>query len=147
MGRTSIAIIIGLAIHAAAWAQESLHIGKLFDGRYNRQKNTIEVLVKGKKLKPYNLTLFRSLTIKGDSAERNRVEQLVLQDATGAVDKETGKIGGHLYYGFFRYPQKDGVFRYLFFKNSALRKSEEPEVSIVYMEGYATLEELKEMFK
>ena len=90
MGRTSIAIIIGLAIHAVAWAQESLHIGELFDGRYNRQKNTIEVLVKGKKLKPYNLTLFRSLTIKGDSAER-RHRRNDLRYRTSRVGGSSGR--------------------------------------------------------
>lgn len=147
MKRLILITITGLLLSATLIAQESLHIGKLFDGRYTKQKNAIEVLVKGKKLKPYNLTLFRSLTIKGDSTERNHIEQLVIQDAVEAVDKETGKIGGHLYYGFYRFPQKGEVFRYLFFKNNALRPNGEPEVSLVYMEGYATLEELKQMFK
>lgn len=129
------------------YAQEGLNVGRLFDGRYQSDPNAIEVLVKGKKLEPYQLTLFRSLTVKNAPQAFEQIEKWVKQDGAQAIDKETGLIGGKLYYGFYRLPPKDRVYRYLFFRNSSLRKVEANEVTVVYMEGYATLEELKEMFK
>lgn len=129
------------------WGQEGLYVSRLFDGQYKRQTNAIEVLVKGHKLEPYNLTLFRSLTVKNSPEEFQQIEELVVQDGLQALDKETGMIGGKLYYGFYRLPPKGERYRYLFFRNSSLRKVESDEVTVVYMEGYATLEELKQMFK
>ncbi len=129
------------------WGQEGLNVSRLFDGQYKQQTNAIEVLVKGRKLKPYNLTLFRSLTVKNSPKEFQQIEELVVQDGLQALDKETGMIGGKLYYGFYRLPPKGERYRYLFFRNSSLRKVESDEVTVVYMEGYATLEELKQMFK
>lgn len=129
------------------WGQEGLYVSRLFDGQYKRQTNAIEVLVKGHKLEPYNLTLFRSLTVKNSPKEFQQIEELVVQDGLQALDKETGMIGGKLYYGFYRLPPKGERYRYLFFRNSSLRKVESDEVTVVYMEGYATLEELKQMFK
>lgn len=129
------------------WGQEGLNVSRLFDGQYKQQTNAIEVLVKGRKLKPYNLTLFRSLTVKNSPKEFQQIEELVVQDGLQALDKETGMIGGKLYYGFYRLPPTGERYRYLFFRNSSLRKVESDEVTVVYMEGYATLEELKQMFK
>lgn len=129
------------------WAQEGLNISRLFDGRYKQKANAIEVLVKGRKLKPYNLTLFQSLTVKGSPEEFRQIEELVTRDGQQATDKETGMIGGKLYYGFYRFAPLKDRHRYLFYRNSSLRKVESAEVTVVYMEGYATLEELKQMFK
>ena len=61
--------------------------------------------------------------------------------------KESGKVGGRLYYGFFCIPGEKSPFRYIFFKNKALTSPENPEITLVYMEGEATLEELKRMFE
>lgn len=130
-----------------AEAQEGLQIAQLFDGRYAHRKDAVEVLVKGRKLKPYQLALFRSLTLQADSAEQRFIERLVEADAAQATDKESGKVGGRLYYGFFCIPGEKSPFRYIFFKNKALTSPENPEITLVYMEGEATLEELKRMFE
>lgn len=129
------------------YAQDGLNVSRLFDGQYKQKTNAIEVLVKGRKLEPYKLTLFRSLTVKNAPVEFDQIEELVTRDGREALDKETGMIGGRLYYGFYRLPPKGECYRYLFFRNSSLRKVESDEVTVVYMEGYATLEELKQIFK
>lgn len=130
-----------------AGAQEGLQVAQLFDGRFAHRKDAVEVLVKGRKLKPYKLTLFRSLTFRADSAEQRRVEQWVEADAARATDRESGTVGGRLYYGFFRLPGTESSSRYLFFKNAARTSSGRAEITLVYMEGEATLEELKRMFE
>ena len=129
-------------------AQEKLRSKVLFDGRYNNREGAVEVLVKGKKLAPYHLTLFRSLTLQADSTEIATITALVESDAQKAAEKETGSIGGKLYYGFFCFPGNDkDTNQYLFFRNASLRNPDYPEVIVIYMEGAATLEELKEMFQ
>lgn len=147
MKRMILQVIFSCLFVSGLWAQDGLNIAQLFDGRYKQEANAIEVLVKGRKLEPYKLTLFRSLTVKNDPEKFDRIEELVTRDGRQALDKETGMIGGKLYYGFFRLPPKGKSYRYLFFRNSSLRTVESDEVTVVYMEGYATLEELKQLFK
>lgn len=130
------------------WAQEGLNVSELFDGRYKRKDNAIEVVVKGESIERYGLELFRSLTVKNVPKEFDRIEKLVEADAAMAVSKETGRIGERLYYGFYCLPPKKKLlYRYLFFRNSSLRKVENNELTLIYMEGHVTMEELKKMFK
>lgn len=131
----------------AASAQKSMKIDELFADEYRNRDNVVEVIVKGEKVKAYKLTLFRSLTVKNDAGLAQKMEQAVNADAKTASDKETGLVGGKLYYGFFSFPNSNGTYRYLFYRNNLLRKGAAPETTIVYMEGKATLKELKEMFK
>lgn len=128
-------------------AQGGLAVNSLFGNKYKKEKNAVEVLVKGKELQSYKLTLFRSITVSSSLPELFEIENLVKQDAGKSVDKEVGMIGTHIYYGFYRFPPKDFKYRYLFFRNNALRKGGNKEATLVYMEGYTTIEELKKMFK
>ena len=132
---------------AEAWSQEGLRIGELFDGVYKRKNNAIEVTVKGETLKRYRLKLFRSLTVKNDPKDFERIEKLVEADGKDAVSKETGRIGERLYYAFYCFPPHNGRLRYVFYRNSSLREVEENELTLVYIEGNVTMDELKEMFK
>lgn len=134
-------------LHPALWAQEGLHINRVFGKPYRQQKDAVEVWVEGKQLKVYNLSLFRSLTLQPSSDMLQDIESAIIKDEQSAIEKEVGKIGGRIYYGFFRFADKDGSFRYLFYRNSALRHRTSKEVTVVYMEGKATWEELKKMFK
>ena len=121
------------------WAQEGLRIGELFDGSYKRKSNAIEVVIKGEKLKRYRLNVFRSLTIKNDPKDFERIEKLMEADEKNAVSKETGRI--------YCFPAYKGQLRYVFYRNSSLREVESNEVTLVYIEGNVTMDELKKMFK
>ena len=132
---------------AEAWSQEGLRIGELFDVSYKRKNNAIEVTVKGETLKRYRLKLFRSLTVTNDPKDFERIEKLVEADGKDAVSKETGRIGERLYYAFYCFPPHNGRLRYVFYRNSSLREVEENELTLVYIEGNVTMDELKEMFK
>ena len=147
MKRLLLSIFLLIAMFQYTVAQSGLQIDRLFDGHYKKQKNAIEVLVKGKKLEPYKLSLFRSLTVKGTEKDFEELEKLVLKDAASAIDKEVGMIGGKLYYGFYRFPNKKTNYRYLFYRNASLQNPISNEVTLVYMEGVSTLDELKKLFK
>ena len=139
--------ILMLAFVVEAQSQTSLQIAELFNGSYKRKDNAIEVVVKGNQLKRYKLEVFRSLTIKNDPKDFERIEKLVEQDEKHAISKETGHIGERLYYAFYCFSPQKGRFRYIFYRNSSLRKTESNELTLIYMEGNVTMDELKVMFK
>lgn len=144
-------IILGIIMLAVLplWAQKGMHVEALFDGRFKQDKRAVEVLIKGKELKKYHLTLFRSLTVTDSPTLFKEIEALVSQDAETAVDKEVGKVGTRLYYGFFCFSPKNESYRYLFYRNTSVvpNSNKKSEVTVVYIEGQVTLEELKQMFK
>lgn len=144
-------IIIGIISLLALpmTAQKGMQVAELFDGRFKKDNRAVEVLIKGKELKKYHLTLFRSLTISNAPKVFEKMEELVRKDAVHAVDKEVGTIGNRLYYGFYCFPAQDDTYRYLFYRNTAVKtdSGKQPEATLVYMEGQVTLEELKRMFQ
>ena len=90
-------------------AQKGLQVNTLFDGRFKKDHRAVEVLIKGKELKKYHLSLFRSLTVTNAPAVFREMETLVCQDAKSAVDKEVGTIGNRLYYGFYCFSEEEGT--------------------------------------
>ena len=127
-------------------AQKNMGISPLFKGTEREKYGFSAVIIEGKSLKKYDLTLFKSVTTT-KSEWFSEIEGLVENDSKNAIDKECGYIDGKLYYGFYQFKPQDGKYRYIFYRNSSLRDDEPDEVTIVYMEGYPTLEELKKMFR
>jgi hypothetical protein len=123
-----------------------MEIAPLFEGTKRAKYAFSAVVIEGKSLKKYNLKLFKSVTTT-NTQWFDELENLVENDSKKAIDKECGYINGKLYYGFYQFKPLDGKYRYIFYRNSSLRDNEPDEVTIVYMEGYPTLEELKKMFR
>ena len=147
MKRIFTIIVLMLVFVVEGLSQTDLQIAGLFNGQYKRKDNAIEVVVKGNQLKRYKLEVFRSLTVKNDPKDFERIEKLVEQDEKNAISKETGRIGERLYYAFYCFPSEKNHYRYLFYRNSSLRKTEPDELTLIYMEGNVTMDELKKMFK
>ena len=83
-------------------------------------------------------------------AERlQHMERRVTEDGKSATKKEVAMIGGRLYYGFYVLPPKDkNTNRYLFYRNNILKPEAKPqEIMLVYIEGAASPDELKKIFK
>ena len=129
-----------------AFSQEGLSINGLFGGPYKNREDAVETFMKGKVLKVYRLTLFRSIKLTPRGNEALSIERRVKADTRNAVDKEVGTIGGRLYYGFYRLRPNGKTNRYIFYRNNALRKGVHPTLTVVYMEGSATIENLKSFF-
>ena len=147
MRRIFTIIVMMLVFVVEGLSQTDLQIAELFNGQYKRKDNAVEVVVKGNQLKRYKLEVFRSLTVKNDPKDFERIEKLVEQDEKNAISKETGRIGERLYYAFYCFPSEKNHYRYLFYRNSSLRKTEPDELTLIYMEGNVTMDELKKMFK
>ena len=135
-----IACIFALAAQAQRF--EASYIFKGLSMRHMEASCT-----EGRSLKPYSLTLFSTATTN-DRRHFDYIEKTIESNEDKAIDKECGYINGRLYYGFYQFkPDKEGKYRYIFYRNSSLRKDEPCEITIVYMEGYPTLTELKKMFE
>ena len=139
--------IFMMAIMATAGlAQKGMSISPLFGGKESAKYGFSAVIIEGKSLKKYNLTQFKSVTTT-KAQLFDELEGMVENDSKNAIDKECGYINGKLYYGFYQFKPENGKYRYIFYRNSSLRDDEPDEVTIVYMEGYPTLEELKRIFR
>lgn len=138
-------ITIIACIFAFAAEAQSVEASHIFKGRSMRHQES--TCTEGKSLKPYKLTLFSTATTQ-DRRHFRYIEEVIESNEDKAIDKECGYINGRLYYGFYQFkPNKKGRYRYIFYRNSSLREDEPCEVTVVYMEGYPTLAELKKMFQ
>ena len=111
MKRIYAIIVLMLALVMEGQSQTGLQIAELFNGQYKRKDNAIEVVVKGNQLERYKLKVFRSLTVKNDPKDFERIEKLVEQDEKNAISKETGRIGERLYYAFYCFPSEKEHYR------------------------------------
>ena len=139
-------LLLCCMMSVAGFAQAGLHIANLFGERFRYRKDATEVVIGGDRLKPYKLNLFRSLTIKPSAAEVNEFEASVKADVVGALDREAGLRQGRLYYGFYRLRSAGTTNRFIFYRNNTLRAGASPTLTLIYMEGNATLAELKQRF-
>lgn len=138
-------ITIIACIFAFAAEAQSVEASHIFKGRSMRHQES--TCTEGKSLKPYKLTLFSTATTH-DRMHFKYIEEVIESNEDKAIDKECGYINGRLYYGFYQFkPNKKGRYRYIFYRNSSLRVDEPCEITVVYMEGYPTLAELKKMFQ
>ena len=138
-------ITIIACIFAFAAEAQSVEASHIFKGR--SMKHQESTCTEGNSLKPYKLTLLSTATTQ-DRRYFRYIEEVIESNEDKAIDKECGYINGRLYYGFYQFkPDKKGRYRYIFYRNSSLREDEPCEITVVYMEGYPTLAELKKMFQ
>lgn len=130
---------------SASVAQDRLNIGALFDGRYHDEPKASETQISGAKLEKYSLSLYRSLTLADMPEAADVIEPLVVKDGAGAVDREVSYRDGGLYYGFYQLKPRNGCQRYLFYLNQNRNKGN--KIILIYLEGTASREKIKQMLK
>ncbi|OKY86333.1 MAG: hypothetical protein BHV69_02640 [Bacteroidales bacterium 52_46] len=130
---------------SAALAQDRLNIGALFDGRYHDEPRASETQISGDKLERYALSLYRSLTLTDYPEAAADIEPLVTRDAAKAVDREVSYRDGGLYYGFYQLKPSGVKQRYLFYLNQ--NRNGGNKIILIYLEGMASRDKIKEMLK
>ncbi len=132
-----------LFIGHAACAQEGLAVAPLFSGQYNKDKHAIVVVIKGKKLEPYNLSLFHSIAINDKPDDVALFEAAVLTDSHKAINSETVKSNGNTIAGYYQLPpaSPDKENRFILF-----RKLSPGSATLIYLEGDTELEKLITLF-
>lgn len=134
--------------HLPVVAQEDLSVRHLFDACFKSNASATIVYMKGREIRKYGLTMFRSITLRGTSPDVKIVEEAVKQDAAKALSKEMAIKGGRLYYGFYAFrPVKKDVNRYLFYRNNALGDTDNTSMTLIYMEGEADMAQLRKTFE
>ena len=131
----------------AAMAQTGLNINHLFDGRYKKAAGATEIIVTGVQAREIGLTIYHSLSVT-DKSQAELVEGLVIKDGAQAIDKEVEYRNGQLYYGFYMMKKSKRDNRYIFYLNQNLaRKSPKNIVTLIYMEGLASQDEIKKLIR
>ena len=147
MKRITIITLTCLLTAMTAMAQTGLNINRLFDGRYKKAAGATEIIVTGVQAREIGLTVYHSLSVT-DKNQAELVEGLVVKDGVQAVDKEVEYRNGQLYYGFYTMKKGKRDNRYIFYLNQNLaRKSPKNIVTLIYMEGFASQDEIKKLIR
>ena len=147
MKRTTIIILTCLLTAMATMAQTGLNINRLFDGRYKKAAGATEIIVTGSQAHEIGLTVYHSVSVT-DKTQAEIIENLVVKDGAQAVDKEVEYRNGQLYYGFYTMKKMKSDNRYIFYLNQNLaRKSPKNVVTLIYMEGRASANEIKKLIR
>ena len=129
----------------AASAQGRLQVGAVFDGKVVPARQMKETFIQGSQLRPYNLKHYRSVSLTGDDAVLAEVSRLVLADAATATDQEVHYQGGNLIYAILTFQDGESDNRYVCYQ--CVTKAGRHSITLVYMTGPATLDDLKKLFK
>lgn len=149
-----ILIAIGLFAALTVLAQSGFQVNSVFNGKLVPKSRMEETFIEGSQLSPYKLRTFRSVKFTVTESEFSEIQARLLEDARGAADRQTDYAGGKLCYAVLRFPVKvrstrndaslvDGS-KYLCLQ--AARKGDGYQVTLVYMSGDATLDDLKTIF-
>jgi hypothetical protein len=134
MKRSTKRCIFLLALAALAWpqlalAQKDLQIGKVFD-IYGKKKGVVMVELAGEMLGEYNLSLFKSITIKDDPAAGDFIRKCLEKDQEGARKVKQVISSGNLSTVILQLPRKGKLNRLILYNAT----SSGLKLTLVYFE-------------
>ena len=141
-------ILIFTALLLTAWtasAQGDLNVGAVFDGKVVPAKAMKETFIRSSQLDPFNLEQYHSVSFTGDDQALSEVSQRVLADAEKATDQEIHMDGGRLVYAILTFECTEHDNRFVCYQ--CVSKAGSYAITLVYMQGPATLDDLKKFFK
>lgn len=123
-------------------AQKGLCIAPILnDKKYTKDPNSVVVIIKGEKLKPYHLTFFHSIAISDWPREADRFEKAVLADGKQAENSEEVKDRDRTLACYYQLPPVKGPNRFILF-----RRTDQGDAVLIYLEGYTELHKLIKTF-
>lgn len=126
------------------FAQTGLKINELFDMEF---KGATTVHLSGASIEAYRLNLFKSLTLQTSDKTSLMIEACIEEDIKGAFCHESNHTNGRLYYGLYQLTStRKGINRYIFYRNNALKKGNDNNITLIYMEGRADIGQLRKTF-
>lgn len=128
-----------------AMAQEGLFVEDLFDGRLIAPRLMKQTVIKGSQLHSYKLDTYKSLFFTVAEDMLHQVEIRVIRDAYDAEDKQMEYVDGHLTYALICLPPLgQNSNRFLCYQATEIKGLW--DVTVVYLRGEATREDLNKMF-
>lgn len=141
-------ILILIALLLPVWtasAQGDLQVGAVFDGKVVPATAMKETFIRSSRLEAYHLEQYRSVSFSGDDRVLAEVARRVLADAEQAADQEIHMKEGRLAYAILTF--EDGGRGNRFVCYQCVSKAGSHAVTLVYMTGPATLDDLKKLFR
>ncbi len=143
-------ITLALIVSLPLSAQKGLHINDIFKGKVVSRQEMREGIMRGDNLAPYKLNVLHTASFTGDEAERQLADRLFSADMKAYIaddtDMEMESRGGFLYYAIVQLIDTDsGLHRYICYQ--CKEKAKRFDITVVYMEGKATLADLRKTFK
>ena len=135
-----------LLFSGAAFAQKGLNCYPVFRGKVIPERQMVMTEVRGDGMATYKLDYYRSVRFHVDSLTARKVAAMVEADALTADSAETEKSGDLLTYGLIQLNPFGVMRRYLCYQ---ARETEFKGwmITIIYLEGSATLQDLRSMFE
>ena len=128
-----------------ASAQRDLKSFPVFQGKVVPGRQMVTTEVRGASMATYQLDYFRGVSFQVGEELARRVSALVEADAEAATILETEKNGPLLTYALVKPASKGKSNRYLCYQ--ARPVGGEWKITLLYLEGPATLEDLRAMFE
>ncbi len=138
--------LVALLLFAGtAFGQRGLNCYPVFRGKIVPTKQMITTEVRGGSMATYKLDYYRGITFQADTTTAVKIAAMVEADAGAAVSCETEKTGDLLTYALIELRPDRKINRYLCYQ--ARSNGYAWMVTILYLEGIATLEDLHSMFE
>ena len=122
---------------------ESLNVAPFLKEEFAANPEVTMVSMSGRQAKWDGLTLYKSVSISGDSAKADAMAKAVRKDGVKAGFKETSYKDGKLYFGFYGLGGEESNRKYLFYLD--MRPKGVDKTTLIYIEGDWSAEEVKRM--
>ena len=144
MKKILLMLLTGLLLSAAACAQRGLNCYPVFKGKMVPERQMVVTEVRGGGLNTYTLDYYRGVRFQVDTTYARKVAALVEADAAQAASAETERVRGFLTYALIEPGSTGKTNRYLCYQARPVGSAW--IITILYLEGSATLEDLRSMF-
>ena len=151
MKRTLFILLMLIGISLSTSAQRGLQINEVFEGKVIAKQYMQESLIKGDNVAPYKLRLLHTVKFLANNSQRAKADALFNIDMRERISDDDSNMemetrDGFLYYAIVQLTDNDkGSHRYICYQ--CRPKSTKFDITMVYMEGEASLADLRKTFK
>jgi hypothetical protein len=142
-------MLIGICLSTSA--QRGLQINEVFEGKVIAKQYMQESLIKGDNVAPYKLRLLHTVKFLANNSQRAKADALFNIDMKERISDDDSNMemetrDGFLYYAIVQLTDNEkGTHRYICYQ--CRPKSTKFDITMVYMEGEASLADLRKTFK
>ena len=142
-------MLIGICLSTSA--QRGLQINEVFEGKVIAKQYMQESLTKGDNVAPYKLKLLHTVKFLANNSQRARADALFNIDMRERISDDDSNMemesrDGFIYYAIVQLTDNEkGLHRYICYQ--CRPKSAKFDITMVYMEGEASLADLRKTFK
>lgn len=144
-----LSMLIGICLSTSA--QRGLQINEVFEGKVIAKQYMQESLIKGDNVAPYKLRLLHTVKFLANNSQRAKADALFNIDMRERISDDDSNMemetrDGFIYYAIVQLTDNDkGSHRYICYQ--CRPKSTKFDITMVYMEGEASLADLRKTFK